>query len=112
MDEITEIQPENTEEAPEEQLPVNDEAERLRKRVICLENGVRPEYAEDFSAIAERLSSGGEMDFEAAVRAAAEKYPLFTNDGRGVFRGGARCPQTGCGDIGDIIRSEQVKRRK
>ena len=108
MDEIAEIQPEETEEVPAE----SPETERLRKRVICLENGIRPEYADDLTAIAERISSGGEMDFEAAVKAAAEKYPLFTNDGRGVFKSGAKCPQTGGGDIGDIIRSEQVKRRK
>ena len=112
MDEIVEIQPEETEDIPAEIPETNAETERLRKRVICLENGVRPEYADDLTAIAERISAGGEMDFEAAVKAAAEKYPLFTNDGRGVFRGGARCPKTGCGDIGDIIRSEQVKRRK
>ena len=108
MDEIAEIQPEETEEVPVE----SPETERLRKRVICLENGIRPEYADDLTAIAERISGGGEMDFEAAVKAAAEKYPLFTNDGRGVFKSGAKCPQTGGGDIGDIIRSEQVKRRK
>lgn len=108
MDEIAEIQPEETVEISAE----SPETERLRKRVICLENGIRPEYADDLTAIAERISSGGEMDFEAAVKAAAEKYPLFTNDGRGVFKSGAKCPQTGSGDIGDIIRSEQVKRRR
>ena len=108
MEEIVEIQPEETEDIPAE----SPETERLRKCVICLENGVRPEYADDLTAIAERISESGELDFEAAVKAAAEKYPLFTNDGRGVFRSGAKCPQTGGGDIGDIIRSEQAKRRK
>lgn len=108
MEEIVEIQPEETEDIPAE----SPETERLRKRVICLENGVRPEYADDLTAIAERISESGGLDFEAAVKAAAEKYPLFTNDGRGVFRSGAKCPQTGSGDIGDIIRSEQAKRRR
>lgn len=112
MDEIAEIQPEETVEVPDDVPEANAETERLRKRVICLENGIRPEYADDLTAIAERISKGGKMDFEAAVKAAAEKYPLFTNDGRGVFRSGAKCPQTGGGDIGDIIRSEQVKRRR
>lgn len=109
------------EDIPEENAPdashedeSSAEVEALKRKVICLENGILPEYTDDLSAIAANLMEKNGTDFAAAVKAAADKYPVFRGrksevvikTGRRFANGGA--PQ----DIGDIIREEQAKRKR
>lgn len=109
------------ENIPEENAPDTSheddkaaEVEALKRKVICLENGVLPEYADDLSAIAANLMQKNGTDFAAAVKAAADKYPVFRGrKSEVVIKTGRRFGNGGVpSDIGDIIREEQTKRRK